>query len=135
MSNDVLVDQTSVVKPKRGRPRKADIEAKKKPGKVGRPVGDQGRIAEFKARLLSTTGSKVIDTVMRKALDDTDKDQVACLKMCMDRLLPLSMFDKNAAGQRNAVTINITGIGEPKIEQAEIVENEVNITDVDYDES
>lgn len=135
MSNDVLVDQTSVVKPKRGRPRKADIEAKKKPGKIGRPVGDNGRIAEFKARLLSTTGSKVIDMVLHKALDPNDKDQVACLKMCMDRLLPLSMFDKNASGQRNAVTINITGIGEAQVEAAEIIDNEVEITDVDYDEA
>lgn len=118
--NEVVVVST----PKKGRPRKADIEAKKKRGKVGRPQGDTGRIAEFKARLLSTTGTKVIDTVLRKALDDNDKDQVACLKMCMDRLLPVSLFEKDAKGQRNAVTINITGLGETKVEAVETIDME-----------
>jgi hypothetical protein len=36
---------------------------------------------------------------------------MAALKMCMDRTLPTSLFDKEK-GQRSAVTINITGIGE-----------------------
>ena len=115
---------------RRGRPPKSLVEAKKKPGKVGRPVGDAGRIQEFKARLLSTSGTKVIDTVLRKALDDDDKDQVACLKMCMDRLLPTSLFEKDAKGQRNAVTINITGLGETKVEAIEEIEAEI----VDYNE-
>lgn len=114
---------------RRGRPPKSLVEAKKKPGKVGRPVGDAGRIQEFKARLLSTSGTKVIDTVLRKALDDTDKDQVACLKMCMDRLLPTSLFEKDAKGQRNAVTINITGLGETKVEAIEEVETEIEYVD------
>ena len=115
---------------RRGRPPKSLVEAKKRPGKVGRPVGDAGRIQEFKARLLSTSGTKVIDTVLRKALDDTDKDQVACLKMCMDRLLPTSLFEKDAKGQRNAVTINITGLGETKVEAIEEIDAEI----VDYQE-
>jgi hypothetical protein len=115
---------------RRGRPPKSLVQSKKKRNKVGRPVGDAGRIQEFKARLLSTSGTKVIDTVLRKALDDTDKDQVACLKMCMDRLLPTSLFEKDAKGQRNAVTINITGLGETKVEAVEEIEAEI----VDYQE-
>jgi hypothetical protein len=130
MSDDLSLNEVVVVStPRKGRPRKADIEAKKKRGKVGRPQGDTGRIAEFKARLLSTTGTKVIDTVLRKALDDNDKDQVACLKMCMDRLLPVSLFEKDAKGQRNAVTINITGLGETKVEAIETIDVET----VEYD--
>lgn len=130
MSDDLSLNEVVVVStPRKGRPRKADIEAKKKRGKVGRPQGDTGRIAEFKARLLSTTGTKVIDTVLRKALDDNDKDQVACLKMCMDRLLPVSLFEKDAKGQRNAVTINITGLGETKVEAVETIDVET----VEYD--
>jgi hypothetical protein len=105
------------------------VESKKKRNKVGRPVGDAGRIQEFKARLLSTTGTKVIDTVLRKALDDEDKDQVACLKMCLDRMLPTSLFEKDAKGQRNAVTINITGLGETKIEAVEEVDTSVEYVD------
>lgn len=120
---------------RRGRPPKSLVESKKKPGKVGRPAGDAARIQEFKARLLSSSGTKIIDTVIRKALDDNDKDQIAALKMCMDRLLPTSLFEKDAKGQRNAVTINITGLGETKIEAIEEVEAEiVDYQDVD-DES
>jgi hypothetical protein len=36
---------------------------------------------------------------------------MAALKMCLDRTLPMSMFEKDK-GQRSAVTINITGLGE-----------------------
>jgi hypothetical protein len=44
--------------------------------------------------------------------------------MCLDRTLPVSLFEKDKS-QRSAVTINITGLGqEPTIidEQAEDVE-------------
>jgi len=115
---------------RRGRPPKSLVESQKKPGKVGRPAGDAARIQEFKARLLSSSGTKIIDTVIRKALDDEDKDQIAALKMCMDRLLPTSLFEKDAKGQRNAVTINITGLGETKVEAVQDIEAEI----VDYEE-
>ena len=134
MSDDLLSPNNVVVLApqtrRRGRPPKSVVESKKRPGKVGRPAGDAGRIQEFKARLLSTTGTKVIDTVLRKALDDNDKDQVACLKMCLDRMLPTSLFEKDAKGQRNAVTINITGLGETKVEAIEEIEAEI----IDYTE-
>lgn len=123
-----------VTKPRRGRPPKALVEAKKKPGKVGRPQGDNGRIQELKARLLATTGDKVINKIVSIAMDDNHAGQMAALKMCMDRVLPTSLFEKDAKGQRNAVTINITGIGDAKVEAAEIVPN-VEFTDVEYDES
>ena len=134
MSDDLLSPSVEVVsiptvQPRRGRPPKSAVESKKKRNKVGRPVGDAGRIQEFKARLLSTTGTKVIDTVLRKALDDEDKDQVACLKMCLDRMLPTSLFEKDAKGQRNAVTINITGLGETKVEAVEEVDTSIEYVD------
>jgi hypothetical protein len=118
------------VKPRRGRPPKSLIESKKKPGTIGRPQGDNGRIQELKARLLATTGDKVINKIVSIAMDDTHNGQMAALKMCMDRVLPTSLFEKDAKGQRNAVTINITGIGDAKVEAAEIVD--VEVTDVEY---
>tara|TARA_R110000822_G_scaffold73210_5_gene175908 strand:+ start:116 stop:511 length:396 start_codon:yes stop_codon:yes gene_type:complete len=113
----MIVDQkedSSVVKPKRGRPRKADVEAKKKGNRnsVGRPKGDAARINELKARLLATSGDKVINKVIQIALEDGHPVQSAALKMCMDRVLPVSYFDKkNESGGRNAVSITITGVG------------------------
>lgn len=135
MSEDLKDLSTVVLSPataprRRGRPPKSLVESKRKRGKVGRPAGDAQRIQEFKARLLSTSGTKIIDTVIRKALDDDDKDQIAALKMCMDRLLPTSLFEKDAKGQRNAVTINITGLGETKIEAVEEIDAEI----IDYKE-
>tara|TARA_Y100000389_G_scaffold187713_1_gene209446 strand:- start:329 stop:721 length:393 start_codon:yes stop_codon:yes gene_type:complete len=104
------------VKRKRGRPRKTDVEAKKKRGVVGRPPGEAARIKEFHARLLATSGETVINTIIKKALDDEDKDQVACLKMCIDRVLPMSYFEKGKDATRGNVNIQISMVGDTKAE-------------------
>lgn len=101
-------------KPKRGRPRKDDIRAMMKPGngKVGRPKGDNYRIQELKARLLATTGDKVINKIVEIALTDGHPVQAAALKMCVDRVLPVSYFEKDKhGGGRPSVNITITGVG------------------------
>jgi len=121
---DTKPPRPKIVRRKLGRPLKKDIEAKKKGnrGKVGRPAGDSARIAEFKARLLGTSGDKIIETLIHKALDPNDKDQIAALKMCVDRVLPLSMFDaaKNS-GQSPQISINITGLNSPTVD-ADVVD-------------
>ena len=108
--NDVVVKP----KAKMGRPRKEDLKKAKAP--IGRPKNDTGRLAEFKQRLLGTSGSAVIEKIIEIGQTDGHPGQVACLKMAVDRILPMSMFEKDAKGQRNAIQINITGIGEAKIE-------------------
>lgn len=131
---DVLSPPTekavSVVKNKGGRPKKSAIEAKKKRDGRGRPPGEAARIKEFHARLLATTGEKVIETIIRKALSDDDKDQVACLKMCVDRLLPISYFEKEKQSGRNAINITISGIGGST--EIESVDTNEEYEDVDY---
>ncbi len=109
-------------KPKLGRPKKADIQKKKKPGVVGRPVGDAGRIAEFKARLLATAGDSVITKIIETALTDGHPSQGAMLKFCGERLLPLSSFESKNGGGTPTISINITGINSPSVETAEIIE-------------
>lgn len=109
---DLVVDKPVA---KRGRPTKALIESKKRPGKIGRPQGDTGRIQELKARLLSTTGDKVINKIVSIAMNDEHQGQMAALKMCLDRMLPLSLFEKDAKRGSNAITINITGVGDTTI--------------------
>ena len=100
-------------KPKRkaGRPKKAEIEAKKKRSLIGRPPGEAARVQELKARLLATTGERVINKIVEIAMTDGHPVQSAALKMCMDRVLPVSLFEKDAKGGRSAVQINITGLG------------------------
>ena len=120
-----------VVKKKMGRPRKEDLKKAKLP--IGRPKNDTGRLAEFKQRLLGTSGAAVIEKIIAIGQDDNHPGQMAALKMAMDRILPLSMFEKDAKGQRNAIQINITGIGEAKIESTSDLSNDV--IDMDEDES
>lgn len=99
---------------KRGRPKKTDIEAKKKGnrGVRGRPKGDAARMNEFKARLLATSGQKVIDKVVEAALTDGHPAQTAAMKMCMDRVLPVSYFEKEKKdGNKAGISITISGVG------------------------
>jgi hypothetical protein len=124
-----LSNEDTVTKPRRGRPPKALVQSKKKGGRgvVGRPAGDGARIAELKARLLATTGDTVINKIVEIAMTDGHPVQGAALKMCIDRVLPLSYFekDKQGSGTTPQISINITSIGEPKIEQAETVEADI----------
>ena len=73
--------------------------------------------------MIRSGGKDVAQKVIEIALNDDHPGQMAALKMCIDRTLPISMFEKDK-GQRSAVTINITGLGqEPTIiDQAEDVE-------------
>ena len=117
-------EEQTIVKRGRGRPRKTEIDAKKKRGVVGRPPGEAARIKEFHARLLATSGETVINTIISKALDNEDKDQVACLKMCIDRVLPMSYFEKGRDAGRGNVNIQISMLGDAKAEVVDDVEYE-----------
>ena len=116
---------------RQGRPPKAAIAAKKPGGRValGRPPGEASRLQEFKARLLGTTGEKIIATLIHKAMDSDDKDQFAALKFCAERILPMSAFDtaKNA-NSTPTVTINISSLGAPTLE---VLDDVTNFKDID----
>jgi len=133
IETNIVSVETNPPKRKRGRPKKSEVEAKKKGnrGVRGRPPGDAARINEFKARLLATSGDKVINKVIQIAQDDEHPGQMAALKMCMDRVLPLSYFEKDkTTGGRNAISITITGVGgdttivgsDDKTEEGEIID-------------
>ena len=106
-------------KRKRGRPRKTDVVSKSKGsrGAVGRPKGDAAIINEYKARMLASPKSrKVMDAIFDAALDNEHKNQAAAWKLVMDRMLPLSYFEKDSASGRSAVSITISGIGSGAVE-------------------
>ncbi len=106
-------------KRKRGRPKKTDVSSRTRGGrgKVGRPKGDAAIINEYKARMLASHKSrKVIDAIVDAALDNEHKNQAAAWKLVMDRMLPLSYFEKDSAGGRSAVSITISGIGAGTVE-------------------
>ena len=80
---------------------------------MGRPKGDATIINEYKARMLASPKSnKVLESIFDAALDDDHKNQAAAWKLVMDRMLPISYFEKDkAGGGRNSVSISITGVG------------------------
>jgi hypothetical protein len=106
---------------KKGRPRKDVIASKRKGGRgvVGRPPGEAARLQEFRARLLGTTGEKIIETLIRKAMNDEDKDQFAALKFCAERILPLSAFDVKAGEKPPQVVVNISGLTDVNVSSGE----------------
>ena len=78
----------------------------KTPVKRGRPAGMRARQLELKQTLLEHPDvPTVIETVVRTALDDTHKNQTAAQKILMDRILPISTFDKGTDFKER---INIT---------------------------
>lgn len=107
-------ETTEVQHKKRGRPKKSLVEANKRGsrGAVGRPKGDAAIINEYKARMLASPKSqKVLESIMDAALNDDHKNQAAAWKLLMDRMLPVSYFEKDKfSGGRNSVSITISGI-------------------------
>ena len=90
------------------------------------PKTDHQRLKELKELMIRSGGKDVAQKVIEIALNDEHPHQLVALKMCLDRTLPVSLFEKDKS-QRSAVTINITGLGqEPLIvdtaEQPEDVE-------------
>lgn len=119
IDNEPSTEPKAPLKRKRGRPRKTDVVSKSKGsrGAVGRPKGDAAIINEYKARMLASPKSrKVMDAIFDAALDDEHKNQAAAWKLVMDRMLPLSYFEKDSASGRSAVSITISGIGSGSVE-------------------
>lgn len=102
-------------KPRRGRPPKAEV-AKHAKNPVGRPRSDNTIINEYKARMLASPKSRrVLEKIYEAALDDEHRNQSAAWKLIMDRVLPLSYFEKERsdAGSKPTVNISISGFGDP----------------------
>jgi len=91
------------------------VVAKKKGNRElrGRPKGDAAIINEYKARMLASPKSrKVMDAIFDAALDNEHKNQAAAWKLVMDRMLPVSYFEKDKmGGGKPSVSITITGVG------------------------
>ena len=121
----------------KGRPPKAEMEAvrNKNKNKVGRPAGDAARLNEFKARLLATGGSRILDKMIKIALDDNHPGQMAAIKMSIDRIMPMSMFEsaKNG-GSTPQITINVSGINSNVDVVQETKEDVVEYTDYQEDQ-
>lgn len=124
------MNDQNVIKKKRGRPEKLTIQKFAANPPATLPKTDNQRIKELKELIIRSAGKDVVEKVVQIALNDDHPGQMAAIKMCMDRALPISMFEKGS-NQRSAVTINITGLGgEPiNINNNDVIDVEPNGSD------
>ena len=98
---------------------------------AGRPKGLRTAIKKLEERLLDANRiDLVIDSIVRAACDDENKNQAAAWKLIMDRMAPMSHYDKNKLGDRPMININVTTAGDNSIKQV----GEVYDSDKDLDE-
>ena len=135
LSNNIgSVEQNlpKVSKRGRGRPPKAELEKKLKPGKRGRPVGDYTKARELCARMLVSEGERMLNTLIKMALTDGHPNQIPALKMCLDRALPLSYFEsKDGNANQGGVVINISGLAPQIASNVEDRTIDISTTEVD----
>lgn len=82
-----------------------EVEA---PKKRGRPKGKPSLAVALTHELINKKAENVVKKVLAIALDDKHPKQMEALKMCFDRLAPVSVFEKAAEHQKNkGIEINI----------------------------
>lgn len=131
---DQINDSPAPAKKKAGRPKgiyglKRQIQEYARNPDLALPKTDNQRIKELKDMLIKSSGKDVVQKMIDIAMNDNHPAQMAAIKMCVDRTLPVSMFEKDK-GQRSAVNITISGIGGVEIGgEKTVVEN---AEDIDY---
>jgi len=108
--------------------KKNKIIKKKRKSDAILPVSKKARAQEILAEMLGRESKYIVEKVLHKALDDTDDDQMACLKIVMDRILPADYLEK-AKGKSNQISIQIMGV-----ENTVIHSSEEEVIDTDYEE-
>jgi hypothetical protein len=72
--------------------------------------------------LNSPKSAKVLEKIYEAALNDEHAHQAAAWKLIMDRVVPVSAFDiSKQGGGVPQISINITGLNQPKLETADDV--------------
>lgn len=98
------------------------------------PESKKARAQEVLAEMLGRKSKYIVQKVLDKALDDNDKDQMACLQIVMDRVLPKDYLSK-VKGKSNQIQINITGVGQEVViadnEEHDIVEADYEVEDAE----
>ena len=127
--------QAQLEKKKAGRPKgiyglKRQIQEYARNPELALPKTDSQRIKDLKDMLIRSSGKDVVEKMISIALNDNHPAQMAAIKMCVDRTLPVSMFEKDKS-QRSAVTINITGIGAPTVVASDANAPDADIVDIE----
>tara|TARA_B110000908_G_scaffold91154_1_gene108247 strand:- start:331 stop:789 length:459 start_codon:yes stop_codon:yes gene_type:complete len=86
------------------------------------PEKKKARSQEILAQMLGKKSQDIVHKVLNKALNDEDPDQMACLKMVMDRVIPADYLTKQN-NKSSAITIQIMGV-DAKIPEVESIDAE-----------
>ena len=126
--------QPQLDKKKAGRPKgiyglKRQIQEYARNPDLALPKTDSQRIKDLKDMLIKSSGKDVVEKMISIALNDNHPAQMAAIKMCVDRTLPVSMFEKDKS-QRSAIHINITGIGAPVVSPTTIEPDDIQDVEV-----
>jgi len=132
---DSIQDEAEPTKKKAGRPKgvfglKRQIQEYARNPDLALPKTDNQRIKDLKDMLIRSSGKDVVEKMISIALNDNHPAQMAAIKMCVDRTLPVSMFEKDKS-QRSAVNITITGIGAPTVATTTIDAEPKDIEDIE----
>lgn len=120
-----MKDKSDTPKRKVGRPRKDELIPPKR-GR-GRPKGDHSAMQEMKQRFLARRDTPaVINSIYKAAMDDDHKNQAAAWKLIIDRVLPVSAFDKDKMGGRPTVNITISGVTDTPVIEGEVIDHEID---------
>ena len=98
---------------------------------VGRPKGNSAILAEYQERMLySPKSRKVLDKLFDIALDDEHKHQAVCIKLVVDRIVPMSHLEREKGGGISGITITMASAGgDVNITTGSDAEDERDITD------
>lgn len=115
------------------------IEAPKPKRKIAKkkstailPENKKKRHQEILAEMLGRKSQYIVNRILEKAMDDTDKDQMECMKIVIDRVLPKDYFAK-ASGKSNGITIQILGVDNTIISETQTEDNP-EVYEADYEE-
>lgn len=68
---------------------------------------EKQQMAHFRRLLIEQSGEQIITTIISKALDPHDTDQMAALKFCGERIMPLEQFQDKGGGSTPRIHIHI----------------------------
>lgn len=67
----------------------------------------RSRNLELARKLYSTKGKAILEKVIEIALDDKNPNQMTALKLCLDRVAPVSFFDKIAHARTGGMGVQV----------------------------
>jgi len=109
---------TEIKKRGPGRPKKKKLPR-------GRPKGEATIMKDYRLRMLNSPKSPyVLEKIFEAALDDNHKHQAAAWKLVVDRIAPISSFEKDGKKDGAKVEINITGLSAPKVSTDSAIDGE-----------